>query len=55
MDINEALEILHIVKCDKLGYCRDLSKNPTDREIGQAIEAVEDHIIKLQDQLLQSK
>lgn len=55
MDINTALEILHIVKCDNLGYCRDLSKNPTAQEIGHSIEAVEDHIIKLQDQLLNNK
>lgn len=55
MNINEALEILHIVKCDNLGYCRDLSKNPTPQQIGQAIETVEDHIIRLQDTLLKSK
>lgn len=55
MDINEALEILHIVKCDHLGYPRDLSKNPTHQEIGAAIEAVENHIVLLQNQLLASQ
>lgn len=40
MSIEEALKILEIVKCDNLGYCRDLSFNPTRAQIGQAIETV---------------
>ena len=47
MDINEALDILRIVKCDNLGHCRDLRKNPTPNEIGHAIEVVEAHIYEL--------
>lgn len=42
MDLQKALEILEIVKCDNLGYARDLSYNPTPQEIGQAIETVMD-------------
>lgn len=42
MNIDEALDILHIVKCNNLGYCQDLTaKEPTKREIGLAIETVE--------------
>lgn len=44
MNLNEALNILHIVKCDHLGYARDLSYTPTRQEIGRAIEVVEEWI-----------
>ena len=44
MDLNQALKILHIVKCDTLGYARDLSYTPTRAEIGQAIEIVTDRL-----------
>ena len=42
MDYIEARKILNIVKCDNLGYCRDLSYTPTNVEIGQAIQVIED-------------
>lgn len=41
MEIMQAMHILHIVKCDNLGYCRDLSYTPSPEEIGQAIQVVE--------------
>lgn len=44
MNLEEALKILHIVKCDNLSYARDLSYSPTPQEIGRAIEVVEDWI-----------
>lgn len=48
MDLEKALEILHIAKCDCLGYCRDLSYTPSRQEVGKAIEAVEDYIERIQ-------
>lgn len=48
MQLEEALKILHIVKCDNLHYCRDLSYTPTPQEIGCAIEVVENFIDSLQ-------
>lgn len=44
MSLEQALNILHIVKCDTLGYCRDLSYTPTRQEVGKAIEIVEDYL-----------
>lgn len=44
MDFETAMNILHIVKCDTLGYARDLSYTPTRVEVGKAIEAIEDFI-----------
>lgn len=38
MSIDEAIKILEIVKCDNMGYCRDLSYTPQPEEIGEAIE-----------------
>lgn len=48
MDLQEALKILHIAKCDCLGYCRDLSYTPSRKEVGKAIEVVEDHLERIQ-------
>lgn len=42
MSKEEALEILDIVKCDSLGYARDLRYTPTLEEIGEAIQVIED-------------
>lgn len=41
MHLKKAMKVLHIVKCDNLHYCRDLSYTPTNKEIGEAIETVE--------------
>lgn len=41
MELKHAMKILEIVKCDNLGYCRDLSYTPTAEEIGQAVETVQ--------------
>ncbi len=40
MTIQEAIQILEVVKCDRLGHCRDLSVNPTSGQIGQAIDTL---------------
>lgn len=42
MTLKDALRILGVVKCDNLGYVRDLSYTPTPQEIGLAIEVIED-------------
>ncbi len=44
MELEQALKVLHIVKCDLLAYARDLSYTPSRREIGLAIEAVEEYL-----------
>lgn len=44
MDFETAMNILHITKCDMLGYARDLSYTPSREEIGRAIEALEDYL-----------
>lgn len=41
MTLEQALRILHIVKCDLLGYARNLSYEPTKEEIRQAFDVVE--------------
>lgn len=44
MNLEKALEILHIVKCDCLGYARDLSYTPTREDVGKAIEVIEEEV-----------
>lgn len=44
MTLEEAMRVLHIVKCDLLGYARDLSYTPTKAEIQQAFDVMEAHI-----------
>lgn len=47
MSLKDALIILQIVKCDFLGYARDLSYTPSKKEIGQAIQTVEEYFESL--------
>ena len=44
MTLEQALKILHIIKCDLLGYCRDLSYTPNKEEIRQAFDVVEEFV-----------
>ena len=46
MNIEKALQILYIVKCDCFGYCRSLAYTPTHKEVGEAIEVLEREIEK---------
>lgn len=41
MPIERAMQILYIVKCDLLGYARDLAYTPGREEIRQAFEVAE--------------
>ena len=44
MELEKAIQILHIVKCDLLGYARDLSYTPTKEDIRQAFDTMETYV-----------
>jgi len=47
MELKKAMKILDVVMCDCLGYVNDLSCNPTKKEVGEAIQALENALEKI--------
>lgn len=44
MQLEQAMRILEIVRCDTMGYARDLSYTPTRQEVAKAIETIQEYV-----------